>query len=110
METYVFRGKEFKTEHIQEKDFFLDYSVSDDWLYIEAIVVNKQKREQGNGERVLQMILEQFSEKDVYLLATGELGSDEARLKQWYGRHGFVATKDKNDLPFNYNMVLRRKK
>lgn len=108
-EAFTFRGKGYQTVSQEGQDIFLVYSVSDDWLYIESIVIAEGKRGQGIGEATLKRVLAQYENRDAYLLATRELGGDEARLKKWYGRHGFVSVKDKNDLPFNYNMMLKRR-
>ena len=109
LEKFTFRGREYQTVSREEQDFLLVYSVSADWLYIESIVVAEGKQNHGIGESTLKRVLAQYENRNTYLLATGELGGDEARLKKWYGRHGFSPVKDKNDLPFNYNMMRKRR-
>ena len=106
---FNYKGKEYKTITHSGEGFILVYSVSDDWVYIEAIVISREKRNSGIGETLLNLIISKEKDKDIYLLETGELGGDEVRLRKWYEKHGFVIKKDRGNLPFNYNMVLRRR-
>lgn len=105
---FTYNGKAYQTVIREEQDYLLVYSLSDDWMYIESIVVFPDRRNQGIGERAITELLERYADKDVYLFATGELGGDEVRLKKWYRRHGFVMERDRNVLPFNYNLMLKR--
>lgn len=107
---YCYKGNFYKIVCYEEEDVSIRYarSLSGDWLYIESIVVAEGKRNQGIGTAAMKKLLSDHEGADVYLLASGELGGDEMRIKRWYGRFGFVETKDKRDLPFNYNM--KRKK
>ena len=75
--------------------------------YLTSIYVDRDYRCKGIGTRLMQKVLEK-SGRPLYLLATGELGGDPAKLREFYGRFGFVPYREKrgDNQPYNANMVL----
>ena len=72
--------------------------------YLTSITVEPRYKNKGIGTALMQRMIEKCP-GTIYLLATGELGSDTQRLYKFYERFGFRKVKDRDDLPFNYNMI-----
>ena len=74
-----------------------------DMLYIEP-----EYRGQGYATKLMTKALSKCQHRPIYLLATAELGSDLARLIDFYRRFGFTKEKQPRrcEIPFNFNMVL----
>ena len=79
----------------------------DGGTYVMSIWIDEEFRGRGHGERFMRYILKTHP-RPVYLLASGELGGDVARLRKFYNRFGFIEEKRPRNspIPFNYNMVL----
>jgi len=74
--------------------------------YLHSIIVDDAYRGQGIGSRIMKKIL-LTCEPPIFLLATGELGGDPARLVHFYESFGFKKTKQSphEGVGYNYNMV-----
>ena len=75
--------------------------------FLNSIIIDEDYRCKGIGTRLMNKVIDRC-DRPIYLLATGELGGDPVRLKEFYKRFGFVAYRQKrsDDLPYNANMVL----
>ena len=72
--------------------------------YLESIYVEREYRCKGIGTALMRDVIARHP-GTIYLLATGELGGDPAHLFEFYSRFGFRRARDKDDLPFDYNMI-----
>ena len=75
--------------------------------YLMSLVVEPEFRGRGIGTRLMEKILA-GSGRPIYLLVSGEFGSDVERLKEFYSRFGFIPYRPtkSNPLPYNANMIL----
>ena len=75
--------------------------------YLTTLWVDRDYRCKGIGTRLMSKVLAKCG-RPIYLMASGELGGDPAKLKEFYSRFGFVPYKERrgDNLPYNANMVL----
>lgn len=73
-------------------------------VYIHSIISNIQR--QGNATQALQSFLEEYSNSEIYLYASNELGTSKEVLDIWYKKLGFEEI-ECNDLPYNVTHFLR---
>ena len=77
------------------------------YIIVHKIIVPKEKRGEGVGEKILKTVLEYADTigKTVVLDASGDFGGSVNKLKKWYKRHGFVENKGrKQDYEISYGM------
>lgn len=68
-------------------------------IYIVAI--NSSFKQQGNATKSLNLFLEEFSNKNIYLFASSENGTDLKILNKWYESLGFDKCKNLSYIPYN---------
>lgn len=79
--------------------FVIKYEVlNSDNIYIHSVYSRNCKR--GKGTESMRMFLEEFSNKNIYLFSTDEMGTEKSILDKWYERLGFKLSKE-DSLPYN---------
>lgn len=75
--------------------------------YLHLVKVEPEYRNKGIATKLMNKILVKVP-RPIYLLASGEDGSDVNRLIEFYSRFGFEQQpqKKRENYPYNYNMVL----
>lgn len=73
-------------------------------VYIHSIISNNQQ--QGNGTQALQSFIEEYSNREIYLYSSNELGVEKNILDDWYCKLGFEQC-NRTDLPYNVTHVLK---
>lgn len=76
-------------------------------IYI--ILVKSDFKVQGNGTISLTAFLEDFKDKNIYLFATSELGTDIKVLNHWYEKLGFIKSRNVSYVPYNVSHVKQIK-
>lgn len=69
-----------------------------DTIRLAKIVVPKERRGEGIGDEILEIIKEFADENDFRITLTPDssLGGNRAKLIKWYKRHGFIENRGKN--------------
>ena len=87
----------------------LSYSLSNDLLDFNKIIVPKEKRGQGVGTKVMKEILRWADGNDIIIALTpsSEFGSAVSMLKKFYAGLGFKANKGRNKDYRTQNTMIR---
>lgn len=79
-----------------------DYS---EYVYLMAIVVAPENRNNGLGSKALTSVIEyaQKLRKPLLTFASSELGGNIEQLEKWYERYGFYKEQYKINSEYKYN-------
>lgn len=75
--------------------------------YLNRVIVKDHNRGRGLGSKALQRVIKEVRQQGgtEIIVEPGGYGSDPARLRVFYGRHGFEPVGDPET--FTFHMVLR---
>jgi predicted GNAT family N-acyltransferase len=84
-------------------------NMGDGQWYLNRVVVKNGGRGKGLGSEALKRVIEEVRKQGgkQLIVEPGGYGSDPARLRVWYGRHGFEPAKDTVPGTPEFHMLLR---
>ena len=82
---------------------------TDQYLFLDAIIVNDNSRGKGLGQQALEKVIHiaRSKGKTLYGYATDLLGGDIHKLYKWYQSAGFKIEHGVLHNEFDYNIVLK---
>lgn len=80
--------------------------IDDNNLYISTIINSSIKRN-GCATESLKTLIDENSNKNIYIFASSELGINYKILNKWYEKIGFVKASNISNIPYNITHVLK---
>ena len=93
-----------KITRLYSNNVSIIYEIIDNNIYIHSIISLNRKR--GFASDALREFINDFKDKNIYLYASSELGTDIDILNAWYEKIGFIKYKNISFIPYNITHAI----